>query len=242
MLVWPIGVLQLAESHQSRERARVLVVDDNDDVRQMMAVALQTHGHAVEEAADAGEAIRHLQEGSFDVVLTDYELPDKTGTTLLKEAAASGLLGHATALIVTARTQPEGAEGFSVIPKPIDLDRLMAQVRGVVESSASASSPPAATDAAPAVELVLYVAAGSAASARARRSMDAVLRRFVGCPIRYAVRDVAEEPARAEEDKIVFAPTLVQRCPGARAWVLGDMADAAVVVDLLKVCGLTPTS
>jgi circadian clock protein KaiB len=217
------------------------VVDDNDDVRQMMAVALQTHGHAVEEAADAGEALRHLREGSFDVVLTDYELPDKTGTTMLKEAASSGLLGHATALIVTARTQPEGAEGFRVIPKPIDLDRLMAQVRGVVESSATPASPPAA-DAAAAVDLVLYVAAGSAASARARRSMEAVLRRFAGCPIRYAVRDVAEEPARAEEDQIVFAPTLVKRSPGTRAWVLGDMADAAVVVDLLKVCGLTPTS
>ena len=205
----------------------------------MMAVALQTHGHAVEEAADAGEALRRLQQGRFDVVLSDYELPDKTGATMLREATESGLLRDATALIVTAHTQTEDTRGFDVIPKPINLDRLLAQVQAVLESSATALSPPAAG--APAADLVLYVAAGSAASAKARRSMESILRRLAGCPIRYAVCDLAQEPAKAEEDQIVFAPTLVKRSPGPRTWVLGDLADAAVVVDMLKMCGLRPS-
>ena len=223
--------------------AHILVVDDNDDVRQMMAVALHTQGYSVEEAADASEALRHLQNGSFDVVLTDYELPDKTGATMLKEATTSGLLGNATALIVTAHTAPEDVEGFDVIQKPINLDHLMAQVQGVLKSSATSFSPAAVADAGTAAaDIVLYVAAGSAASATARRSMESILRQFVGCPIRYTVCDVAEDAASAEEDQIVFAPTLVKRSPGPRIWVRGDLADAAVVVDLLKMCGMKPST
>jgi len=234
----------LDEDSCGAERARILVVDDNDDVRQMMAVALQTHGYSVAEAADAEEALRHLQRGPFDVVLSDYELPDKTGATMLREASRAGLLGDATVLIVTAHTQPDDADGFEIIRKPVNLDRLMSQVQRVVGASGKVRAvPPLSADGgAAACDLVLYVSAGSAASVKARRSMDLTLRTFAGAPLHYAVCDVGEEPAKAEEDQVVFTPTLVKRSPGPRAWVLGDLSDAAVVIDLLKICGLKPST
>jgi len=210
----------------------------------MMAVALQTQGYTVEEAADAGEALDHLQSGRFDVVLSDYELPDQTGVTMLREATRSGLLGNAAALIVTAHTQPDDAAGYEVITKPVNPDRLLAQVRRVLASArpdGSAPEAPAGEDA-PVADLVLYVSAGSRASAQARRRMEETLRGYAGCPIRYTVRDVAVEAAGAEEDQVLFTPTLVKRGPGPRAWVLGDLADAAVVVELLKVCGVKPSA
>ena len=80
--------------------------------------------------------MRH-RAGRFDVVLADYELPDKTGATMLSEASQSGLLGRATALVVTAYTQPEGVEGYDVILKPVHLERLMAQVQGALRASGS---------------------------------------------------------------------------------------------------------
>src|SRR5437667_11913011 len=95
-------VLSPPEAPAARRRGRILVVEDNDDVRQMMAVALQSQGHIVEEAADAGQALDRLRAGRFDVVLADYELPDQTGATMLSEASQSGVIGRATALIVTA--------------------------------------------------------------------------------------------------------------------------------------------
>lgn len=224
--------------------ARILVVDDNEDVRQMMAVALQTQGYAVEEAANAGEALRHLSAGRFDVVLSDYELPDETGATMLREAARSGVLGNAAALIVTAHTQPDDTAGYDVITKPVNPDRLLAQIRRVLSAAGPVPSAPAAPagEVAPAADLVLYVSAGSPASAKARRRMEETLRGYAGCPIRYAVRDVATEPAGAEEDQVLFTPTLVKRGPGPRAWVLGDLADAGVVIELLKICGVKPSA
>src|SRR2546426_7244468 len=45
------------------------------------------------------------------------------------------LLGSATALIVTAHTQPDDADGYEIIRKPIDLDRLMSQVQRVLGAS-----------------------------------------------------------------------------------------------------------
>jgi CheY-like chemotaxis protein len=239
----------LSEAPRGAELARILVIDDNEDVRQMMAVALRAQGYGVEEAADAGEALRHLRAGAFDVILSDYELPDETGATMLREAARAGLLGDATALIVTAHTQPEDAQDFQIIYKPVNLERLLEQVRRVVTAAGksapaapAAARAPVARPALPAADLVLYVSAGSAASAKARRNMESTLRGYSGCPIQYEVRDVAEEPARAEEDRIVFTPTLVKRGPGARAWVLGDLADASVVVELLRICGLSPSA
>jgi hypothetical protein len=120
----------------------------------------------------------------------------------------------------------------------------MLRIHRVLEAAGKVSAAPPAEvrGRAPAADLVLYVSAGSAASAKARRSMERTLCDFAGCPIRYAVRDVAEEPIEAEQDQVVFTPTLVKRGPGPRAWVLGDLADAVVVVDLPRICGLKPST
>src|SRR5207244_10645085 len=121
-------------------------------------------------AADAGQALDRLRAGRFDVVLADYELPDQTGATMLSEASQSGVIGRATALIVTAHSQPEGVDGYDVILKPVHLDRLMAQVQGALQASGgSLAAPDAGREV---VDLVLYVSAGSVASLHARRSME----------------------------------------------------------------------
>jgi len=239
MLAW---VLETLMRDVERRRGRILVVEDHPDVRQMTTVALQAQGHAVTEAVDAAEALERLRTGRFDVVLSDYELPDETGATMLRDAARAGLLGGAAALIVTAHTQPEDASGFDVILKPVDLDRLMRQIQEILKSDGGRAPAPAPAEdgGGEAVDLALYVTSASAASLRARRSMERVLTGYAGCPIRYTVRDVADDPRQAEEDRIVFAPTLVKRHPGPRTWVLGDLGDAAIVVDLLQVCGVRP--
>ena len=63
---------------------RILVVEDNDDNRFIISESLRFHGAFVESASAAREAAEML--ASFDIVLTDYAMPDRDGIWLLEQA------------------------------------------------------------------------------------------------------------------------------------------------------------
>src|SRR5262245_46664206 len=67
--------------------ARILVVEDQDDVRRMLVTALQIDGHHVEEANCARDGLRCLQAAHYDLVLSDYSMPGQTGGWMLNEAS-----------------------------------------------------------------------------------------------------------------------------------------------------------
>src|SRR5262249_22214210 len=74
-----------ATRHQNRPRKRILVVDDDRDVRQMIGETLTERGYSVELAADAEEALAILErDGGFDAMLVDHVMPGTNGATLLK--------------------------------------------------------------------------------------------------------------------------------------------------------------
>jgi CheY-like chemotaxis protein len=228
---------------------RVLLVEDDDDTRQLLAVALEAQGYAVAQAGDAERGLAALRVGRFDLVLSDYDLPGKTGAAMLREAHRAGLLDGAATLIVTAHPDPEGVDEITLIRKPLDLEKFLVQVRGIFESTPTRrlTTPDGASTAAAnapgqEVELTLYVSPTSPPSMKARRSMERLLERIGSASIRFDVADLAKEPARAETDNVVFTPTLVKRRPEPRAWILGDLSDPAVVSDLLHMCGIEPTS
>src|SRR5262249_19266937 len=156
----------------------------------------------------------------------------------------------ATAMVVTAHPDPEGVEDTTLVRKPLDLEKFLRQVRGIFDSMPHAHDAPRAAEAATAqshepsasrpLDLALYVSAASPPSAKARRNMEKLLSAFRTADIGFAVYDLAQEPERAEADNVVFTPTLVKRRPVPRAWILGDLSDAAVVTDLLHMCGIEP--
>jgi hypothetical protein len=91
------------------------------------------------------------------------------------------------------------------------------------------------------VELVLYVAARSAASLRARANLEALLAGYDRSRVRLQVKDVADAVQDAEEDHIVFTPTLIVRARGLEARAVGDLGDAAATAGLLNIGGLEKT-
>ena len=226
--------------------ARLLLVEDDDDTRQLLALALGGEQYTVDQAANAPHALELLRRNVYDLVLTDYDLPGMTGSAMLREAAQHGLLRHAAAVVVTAHPAPDGVENAGLIRKPLDLSEFLKQVRHILVTmtgepgDAPASRPDESAPAAE-VELVLYVSSGSPASLRARRHLESALARFEPGLVRLEVCDVAQDPARGEADHVVFTPTLVTRCGGVASWVLGDLGDGAMLMDLLHVCGLEPT-
>jgi CheY-like chemotaxis protein len=59
--------------------ARILVVDDDDKVRQMICDALTLHGHSVEAAGDGLRAMKRFRRRQFDLVITDIVMPEMEG-------------------------------------------------------------------------------------------------------------------------------------------------------------------
>ena len=73
------------------KNARILVVDDEADIRALVAEILTEEGYSVTTAADATEARSARSESEFELILLDIWMPDIDGITLLKEWNESGL-------------------------------------------------------------------------------------------------------------------------------------------------------
>ena len=119
---------------------RVLVVDDEADIRALIQEILSEEGYGVTVAADANEARSARREDNFDLILLDIWMPDTDGITLLREWSDEGDLkcpvvimsGHGTVDTAVEATRL-GAHDF--VEKPLSLAKLLRTVEGALESS-----------------------------------------------------------------------------------------------------------
>jgi CheY-like chemotaxis protein len=106
---------------------RVLLVDDEEDSREMMASALETCGATVVSAASAQEALGALHRWHVDVMLSDIAMPEKDGYELIKEIRSTNAMRIASlpAAAVTACVRDDEREkaleaGFQMhLAKPV---------------------------------------------------------------------------------------------------------------------------
>lgn len=225
----------------SRGAHRILVVEDQDDVRRLLVTALEIEGYAVDEASNARDGLKSLQQARYNLVLSDYAMPGGTGTWMLHEATRQGLLEGTLALIVTAHPEARELSQVDVVQKPLDLDRFLEQVRRVLGDRADADSGQprrGVVNTRYRVELVLYVSSASPASIQARRNLERILEGFDRGQIRLTVCDLGLDPMAGDADRVAFTPTLVKRDPEPRMWILGNLREPQVVADLLRGCGV----
>ncbi|MDW8236010.1 MAG: sigma-54 dependent transcriptional regulator [Bacteroidia bacterium] len=117
--------------------ARLLIVDDDPEIRATLAEVLSYDDHTVEVARDGIEAQRFLEKAEFDIVLCDVRMPGKDGLELLEwskkhrpEVEFIMLSGHATIETAVSATKM-GA--FDFMEKPLDLPRLEILIRNAAE-------------------------------------------------------------------------------------------------------------
>ena len=79
--------------------ATILVIDDNDALRQLIKAVLRRRSHEVVEARDGTEGSDALKACAFDMVITDIVMPGKTGLDLIREFHADG--GQAKILAIS---------------------------------------------------------------------------------------------------------------------------------------------
>jgi CheY-like chemotaxis protein len=125
---------------QSVESARLLVVDDAPDSREVVAVLLQEAGAIVRVAASADEAIDLYDRETFDIVLSDIAMPDVDGYALLGmlQRRSAALRRPLRAIALTAHGRREDREntlkaGFAAhLTKPIDPPEVLATIARVL--------------------------------------------------------------------------------------------------------------
>lgn len=117
---------------------KVLVADDSGVMRKIILRALAALGVSdVVEAADGNEALAHFERQSFDLVLTDWNMPGKNGIDVLKSIRAAG----STIPIVLITTEAEKSRVMEAIQsgvseyvvKPFDAATLQAKIGKFVE-------------------------------------------------------------------------------------------------------------
>jgi DNA-binding response OmpR family regulator len=114
--------------------AQILVVEDNDDFRLLLELTLRTAGYRVDCAASSEDGIRLLRERTYELVLSDYGLPGLSGAWLISQAAAVSERAVPSLLITGDPDAPGIPVDVPVIPKPVDFDRLLVQVRALLAS------------------------------------------------------------------------------------------------------------
>ena len=117
-------------------RSKILVVDDDTAMREMMALALGKEGFNVHPAASADEARQAVGSTTFDLIVTDIYLGDGTGLELLEHCHEA--CPEAKVILVTAHGTIETAASarrlgvFDYLAKPFEVDALVKRVRAAL--------------------------------------------------------------------------------------------------------------
>ena len=108
--------------------ANILVVEDNDDVREMMAVTLELEGHEVATAINGRDALEKLHSGERPcLILLDLMMPIMNGWEFRRALERDPEFHDVPVVVVSAATGEmiQRAEAVVYLPKPLDMDELL---------------------------------------------------------------------------------------------------------------------
>ena len=195
--------------------ARLLVIDDEPDLRTLYELTLVREGYDVESAASVAEGWALLESrgaGGYQLLITDMRLPDGTGLDLLRRMEEAGR--PEKTIVITAYGSPENAVealkagAYDYLTKPVDLRQFRAAVASALGRTPGAGAPaplrgaaaaPGAPAAAPG-----GLPSGTPTGASGAAAGHAALRRIVGeAPSIQQVRALIERVAHS------MAPVLV---------------------------------
>lgn len=122
--------------------ARILLIEDDEILRELIQRNLEARDHAVRVAADAHTALAYLQSSPFDLILLDICLPDQTGWDVLRIALKEGKIsplelngnaGQLPVVVLSAvRVSPRRLQEFhplAYLPKPFPMEAILRLAR-----------------------------------------------------------------------------------------------------------------
>lgn len=109
-------------------KGRILMVDDDANLRESVRDNLELEGYDVSEAGSQAEALDRVAKGSFDVILMDYNLPDATGIDVIRRIRKTNT--ESQILMLTAHASLDAAlkaiqeSVYDFLTKPVDFEHL----------------------------------------------------------------------------------------------------------------------
>ena len=130
---------------KARKVPRLLVVDDDREIRDLLSALLTRRGYKVVTARDDQEMREVLASSRVDLIILDVMLPGKDGLTICRELRAAKAI---PIIMLTARGEPTdrivgleiGADDY--LPKPFEVRELEARIKAVLRRSSTSSSRP----------------------------------------------------------------------------------------------------
>lgn len=128
--------------------ARILVIDDDRSMRELLRMHLSGARHSVLTTSDAEEAIRALLREEFDLILSDISMPYMDGIELLKAIRGDLKTAHIPVVFLTGQADDaswmeamkSGATGY--VTKPIKIQELLLEIDKALAISAKQHSKP----------------------------------------------------------------------------------------------------
>jgi DNA-binding response OmpR family regulator len=128
--------------------ARILIIEDEEKMARMLARVLREEGYVVETAGDGRTGLARALGDSFDLLIVDWMLPERSGVQIVRGLRAADV--ETAVLMLTARDQVEdrvegldaGADDY--LPKPFALPELLARARALTRRPRSGAPAEAA--------------------------------------------------------------------------------------------------
>ncbi len=128
------------------KKYRILVIEDETDIRDLIALHLGREGHEVSSCSDGREGLQALKNESFDLVIVDWMLPEKSGLEVIREIRKNLSHEKLGILMVTAKGAnsdlilglESGADDYLI--KPFELSVLMARARAILRRTEKKNS------------------------------------------------------------------------------------------------------
>lgn len=134
-----------AESHEDHRTetfggARtILLVEDDPDLREVLALALERLGYYVRTASNGWEALKFLYSGNTPaLIVCDLHMPVMTGWEFIERLSADPEIAHIPVIVLSgsankpARMRHHGVENLEILPKPFDFGDLLVAIRPYV--------------------------------------------------------------------------------------------------------------
>jgi len=120
-----------------KKRARIIIVDDDENIRTTMKTILEDEGYIVDLATTGNEAIEMTKEKAYNIALLDIRLPDMEGVELLKRI--KNIVPRTRKIMVTGYPSMQNAisalnkNADAYLVKPVDVEKLLNIVKAQIQ-------------------------------------------------------------------------------------------------------------